>query len=250
MVKMLLFIRSLFFNVFFAIESVVISIFGYGFYLIDKKYMRNVGKIWAKTTLFGLKYICDLSYKIEGKIPEKSVIFASKHQSALECLIFWAELDYPKFILKQELTKVPFVGLYFKLMDMIIIDRSSVRDAMIKLPIAVKKSIVDDNRSVILFPEGTRTKHGEQTKSKGAINFIQKNNDFTEICPVVLDTGKFWGKNSFIKKPGITTIKFLPTISCNESYKTINDVLDNVLDEGSDHSEESNFHSNQSEMTT
>ena len=116
---MLYFTRSLFFNLFFIIETIVISTIGYIFYFFDKKYMKNVSKIWSKTTLFGLKHICDLSYEIEGDIPKENVIFASQHQSAFECLIYLAELNYPKFVLKRELVKVPFAGLYFILMDRI-----------------------------------------------------------------------------------------------------------------------------------
>ena len=193
--------------------------------------MKNVSKIWSKTTLFGLKYICDLSYKIEGDIPKENVIFASQHQSAFECLIYLAELDYPKFVLKRELVRVPFAGLYFILMNMIIIDRSSVKDAMIKLPIDVRKSIVEDKRSVLLFPEGTRSKFGAEAKCRGAINFIQKNNDYAAICPIVINTGKFWGKNSFIKYPGVAKIKFLPFIDKNENYKTINNVIEKIFNE-------------------
>jgi 1-acyl-sn-glycerol-3-phosphate acyltransferase len=193
--------------------------------------MKNVSKIWSKTTLFGLKYICDLSYKIEGEIPKEPVLFVSKHQSAFECLIYLAELDYPKFVLKRELVRVPFAGLYFILMDMIVIDRSSVKDAMVKLPLDVKKSIVEDKRSVLLFPEGTRLKYGEESKCKGAINFIQKSNDYTKICPIVINTGKFWGKNSFIKRSGVATIRFLPPLDVEENYKTINVTIEKIFNE-------------------
>ena len=228
---MLYFTRSLFFNLFFIIETIVISTIGYIFYFFDKKYMKNVSKIWSKTTLFGLKHICDLSYEIEGDIPKENVIFASQHQSAFECLIYLAELNYPKFVLKRELVKVPFAGLYFILMDMIIIDRRSVKDAMIKLPFDVKKSILEDQRSVLLFPEGTRTKYGDEARCRGAINFIQKNNDYGRICAIVINTGKFWGKNSFIKYPGVAKIKFLPLIDKDENYKTINVVLEKIFNE-------------------
>ena len=56
-------------------------------------------------------------------------------------------------------------------------------------------------------------------------NFIQKNNDYGRICAIVINTGKFWGKNSFIKYPGVAKIKFLPLIDKDENYKTINVVL-------------------------
>ena len=95
----------------------------------------------------------------------------------------------------------------------------------------MKKSIVEDKRSVLLFPEGTRTKCGAEAKCRGAINFIQKNNDYAAICPIVINTGKFWGKNSFIKYPGVAKIKFLPLIDKDENYKTINNVIEKIFNE-------------------
>ena len=154
---MFLFIRSAIFNVFFAIETILIAIMGIPVYFINKKYIKKIGKIWAFVSLSGLKYICNLSYKVDGQIPNYPAIIASKHQSALETIIFWQLFDYPKFILKKELMKIPFVGFCYKAMDMIVVDRESMRDLVDLMPKATKKSILDDKRTVILFPEGTRT---------------------------------------------------------------------------------------------
>ena len=177
-----------------------------------------------------LKYICGLSYKIEGAIPITPVIFASKHQSSMETIILLGLLNYPKFILKRELLRVPFLGVHFKLMNMIVINRGGLKEAMMEMSESSMQSI-KDGRSVILFVEGTRTKYGEPTKCKAGLAMIQKNNDYADICPIAINTGKFWPKGSFIKYPGVATIKFLSIIDRSINYKEINKKVEEMLDE-------------------
>ena len=229
--QILNFIRSLIFNIFFTIESLIIAFVCIPIYFLNKKYVKYIGKIWAFITLGGLKYICRLDYRIEGEIPRHPVLIASKHQSAMECIIFWRIFDYPKFILKQELTKIPLVGWCFRMMDMIIISRESLKDLMVLIPKSVKNATIDESRTVILFPEGTRIEYGAKTECKAALAILQKNNNFLDIYPVAINTGKFWGKNSFIKKSGIATIKFLPMLDREISYKDINKEVEKLLDE-------------------
>jgi 1-acyl-sn-glycerol-3-phosphate acyltransferase len=117
------------------------------------------------------------------------------------------------------------------MMDMIIINRESMKDLVSLMPKSVKNAITIDKRSVVLFPEGTRVKYGEPAKFKAALTIIQKNNDFAEIYPVAVNTGKFWGKSSFIKYPGVAIIRFLPKISHELPYKNINESIEKLLDE-------------------
>jgi 1-acyl-sn-glycerol-3-phosphate acyltransferase len=201
-------------------------------FLFGKKYL-NIG---PRALLFWLRTICGLSIKIEGVIPNERVIFAVRHYSDLECLIFSAILDYPKFVLKKAILENDIVlRFYFKFSEFILIDRDdkakSITQAMSDLPKAVKKAIVEEERQVVIFPEGGHVPYGAKAKSMGGINFIQKINDFAEICPVVHDSGKFPTFTSFIKYPGVITMKFLPLISRNESFKTFNKTLDKVFDE-------------------
>jgi 1-acyl-sn-glycerol-3-phosphate acyltransferase len=91
---------------------------------------------------------------------------------------------------------------------------------------------ISEKRSVILFVEGTRTQYGEPTKCKAGLALIQKDNNYADICPIAMNTGKFWPKNSFLKYPGIATIKFLPLIDRSVNYKEINKMIEKILDDG------------------
>jgi 1-acyl-sn-glycerol-3-phosphate acyltransferase len=228
--KIFIFSRSLLFNILFFLYTVILTIFFVPLnFIIGEKSSKIVSKIWPKGTLFLLKYICGLSYRIEGEIPDKPVIFASKHQSSMETIILLGLLNYPKFILKKELLKVPFLGIHFKLMNMIIIKREGLKETAMEMSEGSKRSI-EEGRSVVLFVEGTRTRYGEPTKCKAGLALIQKDNDYADICPVAINTGKFWPKNSFLKYPGIAIIRFLPVIDKSIYYKEISKKVEEVLD--------------------
>ena len=150
----------------------------------------------------------------------------------METIILLGLLDYPKFILKKELRKVLFLGIHFQLMNMIIIKREGLKETAMEMSDGARKSI-HDGRSVILFVEGTRVAYGEPTKCKAGLALIQKDNDYADICPIAMNTGKFWPKNSFIKYPGVATIKFLPIIEKSIHYKEISKKIEKELDENS-----------------
>ena len=83
---------------------------------------------------------------------------------------------------------------------MIPVDRSGGPAALKKM-IKDVKAVINDKRSVIIFPEGTRTIPGQKKKYNPGIGIIHKEID-VPIIPVALNSGLFWGKNSFTKKPG------------------------------------------------
>ena len=71
--------------------------------------------------------------------------------------------------------------------------------------IATGKKRLADGQWVIMFPEGTRTKVGEQGayKGGGAILAIGTN---TPVVPIAMNSGDCWPRNAFIKNPGRITV--------------------------------------------
>jgi 1-acyl-sn-glycerol-3-phosphate acyltransferase len=90
------------------------------------------------------------------------------------------------------------------MLRMIAIDRSKGRDAMGQV-IRVGKERLDDGQWVIMFPEGTRTRVGQQGtyKAGGAILAIGTG---TPVVPIAMNSGDCWPRNAFIKKPGLITV--------------------------------------------
>jgi 1-acyl-sn-glycerol-3-phosphate acyltransferase len=140
-------------------------------------------------------------------------LVASKHQSAFETFALFYYLPKSVFIHKKQLFLIPIFGQYLKKINMISIDRKAGSAAMRKI-LRQAKLVSKKGYSLIIFPEGTRKKPGEKPDYKsGFIGIYNEMN--TKILPVAVNSGKFWPKHTFVKKPGIIKIKFLNLIPAN-----------------------------------
>ncbi len=234
----MLFIRSLLFNIFLPVWTIIVSVlfFPMALCVSPKTITMIVGRVWSIGMLFGLRVLCGIKHEIRGKenLPKGSFIIASKHQSAWETIVFLSIIDYPIYILKQELLKLPFYGTYLRNMEMIAVDRSGGSSALKKM-LADVKNRLSQNRPVIIFPEGTRVAVGTTVKYHPGIALIyqEKDMDFP-IIPVALNSGLFWARNAFIKRPGIITMEYLPAIEKGLDRKDFINKLQYIIDTKSD----------------
>ncbi len=125
----------------------------------DKVANRTTGVWWARFN----SYITPMCVKVIGRenIREgKSYIVVSNHQSSYDIFFLygWLGIDI-KWVMKKELRKVPVFGFAGKMGGNIYIDRSSPKAAYTSLEAAKKKLV--EGTSVIILPEGTRSKTGE-----------------------------------------------------------------------------------------
>jgi len=113
------------------------------------------GVFWAK--LIG--WISFLRIQIIGREnvdATQSYIIIANHQSAYDIIAIygWLGIDF-KWVMKQELRKVPFLGYACYKLGHIYIDRKNSPDAMKTLQEAKHRLV--NGTSVLFFPEGTRT---------------------------------------------------------------------------------------------
>ncbi|GAB1415118.1 lysophospholipid acyltransferase family protein [Paludibacter sp.] len=167
---------------------------------------NSPAKLWSKSICF-LLFIRIKLIGTEKFDSNKSYIFAANHQSAFDIFALYGWLpNIFKWIMKAELKKIPFVGAACEVAGHVFIDRSN--------PIAAKKSIekaekqLSNGVSVVIFPEGTRTKSGKMSKfKKGAFRIAA---DLSlPIVPVTI-RGSFerMPRNSFYVKPGTIEMIF------------------------------------------
>ena len=104
-------------------------------------------------------------FKVEGRAniaPKKPIIFVANHQSMWDIppLIWYLRSWHPKFISKKALGKgIPTISFNLKYGGSVLIDRNDSEQAQ-KTIKKVAKYISAHNRSVVIFPEGTRSKTG------------------------------------------------------------------------------------------
>ena len=154
-----------------------------------------------------------VDFVVKGKenIPEdEAVIYVPNHQGLFDMPALILNTPTPcGFIAKIELKKVPIVRTWMWLLDCVFIDRQNKREARV----AIKESIelIKKGRSMVIFPEGTRSKDGIPLPFKSGVMMIAKETH-AKIVPVVLEgiIDRFEGTGNIT--PGTVNVTFLPAI--------------------------------------
>lgn len=179
--------------------------------LAAPRHVHRAGvRFWARGLLVLLAAICGLRHRIEGSenMPHGPAIIAAKHQSAWETIALGAVLERPVFILKKELLGVPLIGWHFRKAGSIPVDRAMGPKAL-RAMIPEAAAAIAGGQQVIVFPEGTRVGPGETHPYQSGIAALYARID-APVIPVALDSGRFWGRRSPVKRPGTITLSFLP----------------------------------------
>lgn len=205
-------IRSLLFNIAFWTMTFTLGLAGLPFALVSPRAAHIVARMWGKCGLFLARALCGITYQVKGAeyIPRTPSIVASKHQSAWDTIIFWVLLNRPGYVLKRELLFFPVFGWHLMLLKNIYIDRKGGSKVM-KRMLKEAKELAEDGRSIVIFPEGTRTAPYASSIYHPGVAALYSNSGLP-VVPVALNSGLLWPKNAFRKTPGVITIEFLPPI--------------------------------------
>ena len=161
---------------------------------------------WALTVLWLLRMLCDIRMEVRGveNIPKKPCIVLCKHQSAWETIALQKVFPPQVWVLKRELLWLPFFGWGLAMTSPIAINRGVGREA-IKQLLKQGKDRLAQGFCVVIFPEGTRIPYGQRGKYKIGGAMLGASSG-APVVPVAHNAGKLWGKNSFLKYPGVITM--------------------------------------------
>lgn len=204
---------SLLFNIAFYLWTAVVVIFlCLPALLLPYPAIYAAGRLWVRGTLLLLRLLIGLRHRVVGleNARRGQAIYAAKHQSSWDTLIFALYLDRPAYVLKRELLFIPLFGVCLLKAGHIAVDRSG-RATALKRMLAAAKARRDQGRDILIFPEGTRVLPGQHKPYHPGIAALYGALDLP-VVPVALNSGLFWSRRSFIKKPGMITLEFLPPI--------------------------------------
>lgn len=214
MTKFLNIIRAVIFYIWISI-TIVIGVIGtlLAWPLPFKSARFYVIRAWSKVMLWSSWLICGLRYKFEGleNIKNPPFIIFAKHQSAWETLVLSSIFPVNCFITKKELTYIPIFGWAFWAAMHIPIDRAKGLKALKKVN-RYGQSRIKDGISIILFPEGTRVPPYENPPFHKGGAMLVKATKSPIVC-VAHNAGHCWRRNSFIKTPGLITLRISEPMS-------------------------------------
>lgn len=178
----------------------------------DRIWIVRGQTIWTNGIILLLRAICDLRVEIRGKehLPKGAALVACKHQSAFETMIFHRITRDPAVIMKKELLNIPIYGWYCRKTKMITVDRKG-HAAALKSMLTQAQAALDDERPIIIFPEGTRSPLDQDLPFQPGVAALYSKLK-QPVVPVALNTGLFWPRKSFLCRPGVMVIEFLPAI--------------------------------------
>jgi 1-acyl-sn-glycerol-3-phosphate acyltransferase len=229
----MVFLRSLVFNFCFFLWAMLSAIIFAPLFILSPQTAQKAGRPWALGGLWLAKIICGITYEIRGTqyLTRAPAIYASKHQSAWDTMIFLVLLDRPAYVLKKSLLKIPLWGWYLWRMQMIAIDRSAGASAM-KHMLKQAKAVLADGRQPVIYPEGTRTRPGTAPHyhpgTTALYSFLQ-----VPVVPVALNSGYYWGKDAFLKRPGKIILEFLPPIAPGLDKTEFTSILEKTIETAS-----------------
>jgi 1-acyl-sn-glycerol-3-phosphate acyltransferase len=205
-------LRSLLFNLGFFGWTLLVVVLGLPCLLLPRRYTYRLGAFWVRVSLALLDRLVGLDHRVVGLEHRLggAAIYAVKHQSAWDTLVFALLLDEPAYVLKRELTFVPFFGWLLRRAGMIPVDRAGRASALRRM-IGQARRTAAEGRPLLIYPEGTRTAPGEHRPYQPGVAALYGQLGLP-VVPVALNSGLFWGRRQFVKRPGTITVEFLPAI--------------------------------------
>jgi 1-acyl-sn-glycerol-3-phosphate acyltransferase len=167
--------------------------------------LRMASRLWAPGLLWGAGAHLEVEglQRVDFAQPH---VFVANHQSIIDvCALFRALPVSIRFVIKQELAKVPFIGWYARAMGMVFIERGQAREAASRLHSVV--ALVQGGDSLCAFPEGTRSRDGSVRPFKGGA-FQVALQAGVPIVPIAIEgSGAVLPAAGFKVRPGMIRVR-------------------------------------------
>ena len=224
-------IRNSIFSIFFFFGIIFISIIFLPSFFLPQKITLFGGKLMGYWAGFCLKFFMStkIIIKGEGNIVNNDKFFiASSHQSMFETFYLQTIFNSPIFILKKELILIPVFGWYLKKIGSISVKRNKITRDNLGFLDDIRKTLVNSDRPLIIFPQGTRALPNERPQFKKGVSRV-----YSELkikCqPIAINSGYVWPKKG-LKIPNKTiTISILEPIPSGLQKDEFIKILENNI---------------------
>lgn len=177
---------------------------------LPRTFLQASARFWGRAVM----RLLGIRLEVEGAPfdTRASRVIVFNHQSALDML--WCAAMAPPAVLalgKSEIVYVPFVNMGWWALDFMTVDRKHPRKAVESFS-RVAEAIARDQRSLLVSPEGTRTRDGSVGPFKrGAFQLAVRAQ--APVCPVVV-SGAFelLHRTEWLPRPGVIRLRCLPPV--------------------------------------
>ena len=229
-------IRNFLFSTCFFGGILIISLIFLPSFFFPQKIALFGGKIMGYWTGICLRYFLNTKIEIKGKeniIKSEKFFIAASHQSMFETFYLQTIFNSPIFILKKELTYIPIFGWYLKKIGSVSIKRNKVSKDNLDFFGNISEKLMNSERPLIIFPQGTRVLPDERPSFKKGVSRIYDELKIT-CQPVAINSGYVWPKRGIKNNKRTITISILepihPGMSKDEFLKNLENCIYSELD--------------------
>ena len=224
------------FSFFFFFGIIIISIIFLPSFFLPQKIVIIGGRLMGYWTSICVRLFLSVKIIIKGReniIKNEKFFIASSHQSMFETFFLQTIFNSPVFILKKELLTIPIFGWYLKKIGSISIKRDKTSKDNLGFFNKVSRAVLNSNRPLLIFPQGTRVLPHERPPLKKGASRIYEN--LKIACqPVAINSGYVWPKKGKKKSGRTIIISILPIINkglkANEFLKILEQKIYSELD--------------------
>jgi 1-acyl-sn-glycerol-3-phosphate acyltransferase len=185
--------------------------------------------LWARFLVVAVRIVCGIRLEVRGleHIPPGAVLIASRHQSAFDTFVWLTLLPRCCYVFKKELLRIPLFGPLIRVSGMIAVDRGAGASA-IRTLLREADRAVREQRQIVIFPEGTRSEPGSPGALQSGIAALASRTGLP-VIPVFTDSGRFWGRRAFRKRPGTIRIVIGSPIPARTERKALMRALEDAM---------------------
>ena len=162
----------------------------------------------------GIMERTESSVSITGleNLPEGPVLFVSNHEGNFDIPVLLSTIPKPfGFISKKEVKKLPIIRMFMEQMNCVFLDRTDRRSALKSITDTVGK--LKEGHSILIFPEGTRSKGQGLGEFKSGFMRIAKDAGVPILPIAIYGTADIMEKNNNKILPADVTIQLLNPIA-------------------------------------
>lgn len=196
-------LRTLVWFAVFYLGTVVLVILAGIFGSLSTPILRVLVRSWSVWHRLCARLLLGQRIVVEGEIPTGASFVVMKHEAMFETIDLPYLFDYPAVFAKKELFDIPVWGYLARRYGLIAIYRDGGASALRSMR-ASALSIIAAGRPIILFPEGTRVKHGATPPIHSGFAGIYKLLNHT-VTPIAVNSGHL--RRGWIRLPGTVTYR-------------------------------------------
>jgi 1-acyl-sn-glycerol-3-phosphate acyltransferase len=204
--------RSILFIGLFYLWSVALGLLLLPVMAAPRQWMMAGIRFWTRGVILLLRVCCDVRVELRGRehLPLGRAIVAPKHQCMFDVFAQFVWLPDACFVMRKELMRIPFFGLFARKTGTVVLDREGGSTALRNLLREARARLVED-RELVIFPEGHRGEPGKAGDYHPGVAGLYRDLELP-AHPVATNSGVHWPAHGILRRPGVIVFEYLPPI--------------------------------------